>query len=495
MQRSRRAHRLNSPASAGSACSSEIDLRTATVPTIAWIELTSRCPFDCVFCSRKLLRGNGMHMDFALYTRLIESLSEPEIIRLNYSGESVHYPHLVEAVRLAAKTGAAVELVTVLAALPAHKVEALAHSGLSQLTVSVHTLDPAQFRQIYRFGELSGLCERLEKMIALAPTAPRPLNIDLAFVAMQRNLAQLPAVVAYAASLGLAKVAVHPVIRRDPIEERFAEELDGDRLRPAFAEQIGTLVQELRAQYPQMAIELSTPEVAGTGASADSIDANPRYFPGLLPATARIAGCDQDPWQTMHVLADGRVVSCEERDQLPLGDLRTHSLVQIWHSPEYRQFRRLHLLGQDPHCRRCPYKQVYKPEPAPRRVIPGHVGMAALVSGWHPEAGAAQAWSKRRALLRVSAQAGELISAKLALPAAEGGNSVKLSIDGAESNTASNEGAQDAEVNITLRAPSSGELSIALEVARCFRPCERAMSPDQRELGAALLELTVGTDP
>ena len=469
----------------------EVVLRTAALPTVAWIELTSRCPYDCIFCSRKLLRGNGLHMDFPIYRGLIESLQKPEIIRLNYSGESVHYPHLIEAVRLAAGTGAAVELVTALAALPERKIEALAHSGLSQLTVSLHTMDPEQFRQIYRFGELSALRERLETIVALAPTAPRPLNIDLAFVAMQRNLNQLPAVVEYAAELGLSKVAVHPVIRRDPIEETFSEELMGDRLRPEFAEQIAERVRQLRLRYPAIAIELSTPEVAGARVSGEDIDDTPRYFPGLLPASTQIAGCDQDPWQTLHVLADGRVVSCEERDQLPLGDLRTHSLEQIWRSPAYREFRRQHLLGMDAHCQRCPYKLVQRPAPAPRRIIPGLEGMAALVSGWHPEAGAAQVWSKRRALLRVSANAGDQIQARLCLPFAHGGNAISFSANGEVLEQVHNDSDSNQEIGVSLRAPSSGELSICLEVAHSFRPSERGTSHDQRELGVALLELTV----
>jgi len=69
--------------------------RTAQLPRVLWIELTSRCPFDCVFCSRRLLRGAGRHLDFDLYRRLIAELDAPEIVRLNYSGESAHYPHLV----------------------------------------------------------------------------------------------------------------------------------------------------------------------------------------------------------------------------------------------------------------------------------------------------------------------------------------------------------------------------------------------------------------
>src|SRR6185436_8325419 len=90
----------------------EADDLASPLPGILWIELTSKCPFDCVFCSRQLRRGTGEHMNFRLFQALIGQLDRPEIIRLNYSGESTHYPHLEEAVLLAKSTGAITELVS-----------------------------------------------------------------------------------------------------------------------------------------------------------------------------------------------------------------------------------------------------------------------------------------------------------------------------------------------------------------------------------------------
>ena len=74
------------------------DEMTCDLPRVLWIELTSRCPFDCIFCSRKTLRGAGRHMDFGLCRRILDQLRNPEVIRLNYSGESIHYPRLAEAI-------------------------------------------------------------------------------------------------------------------------------------------------------------------------------------------------------------------------------------------------------------------------------------------------------------------------------------------------------------------------------------------------------------
>jgi len=33
--------------------------QAARTPRTLWVELTSKCPFDCIFCSRQLRRGAG----------------------------------------------------------------------------------------------------------------------------------------------------------------------------------------------------------------------------------------------------------------------------------------------------------------------------------------------------------------------------------------------------------------------------------------------------
>lgn len=468
----------------------EIALRAEPLPTILWIELTSRCPFDCVFCSRQLLRGNGRHMDFGLYSGLIGQLRNPEIIRLNYSGESIHHPRLVESCRAAAETGAAVELVTALAALPEAKLEPLAMSGLGNMTVSLHTLDPDQFRQIYGFGSLDVMKHHIERLQALSQRAPRGLQIDFAFVAMQRNIDQLLPVVQYADRLGIARVCVHPVIRRDPIRETFSLELESGKLRPDFLALLQQHVGEARSRYPAVRLEVSTPELEDIA----PLNGNPTYYPHPLPAGARIHGCDQDPWKTVHILSDGRVVSCEVRDQIVLGSLATESLAAIWHGETYRQFRRRHLLGTDEKCRNCVYKRAHLPEPAPRLIVPGAHGTAGLLAGWYNEE-PGMVWSGRRGALRLMAEKGEALTLKLLMPPSLG-RATQLSVDINGQNIArvTNEHPGQREVNLSHRFAEGGTIVVGLTVDATYRPSAHLDSPDSRELGVALMEARVGRE-
>src|SRR5215469_11119394 len=125
-------------------------MRPARTPRILWVELTSKCPFDCIFCSRKSRRGAGEHMPLSLFRKLVEQVSDPRKFLLNYSGESTVYPDLIPAIRLARSTGAAVELVSALGSAPESMLRDLSQSGLSRLTVSIHAVDARQYEEIYR---------------------------------------------------------------------------------------------------------------------------------------------------------------------------------------------------------------------------------------------------------------------------------------------------------------------------------------------------------
>src|SRR5438270_6385347 len=140
---------------------------TAPKPKILWIELTSKCPFDCIFCTRKTRFGTGRNLDFEIYERVIAELESPDYICLNYSGESIYYPRLLEAIRLAKSTGASIELVTAFSTISPSLLRGIVESGLDRLAVSLHTMDAAQYQKIYQFGSLDLLKRRIDDFLEM----------------------------------------------------------------------------------------------------------------------------------------------------------------------------------------------------------------------------------------------------------------------------------------------------------------------------------------
>jgi MoaA/NifB/PqqE/SkfB family radical SAM enzyme len=454
-------------------------------PRVLWIELTSKCPFDCVFCSRRLRRGGGLHMDMALYRAILADLDAPELIRLNYSGESTHHPAIIEAIRLAAATGAETELVTALASLPERLVAPLARSGLSRLTLSLHTMDPLQFGEIYRHGSLADVRARVA---ALRAAGDGPA-LDLAVVAMRRNLDQLPAIADFAEEAGAAALSIHPVIRRDAIAESFAEELDGERLRPGFLAALNATVTALRATHPDLTITVSTPEAEG---GATCLGPVPVPFPGPLPPGARIHGCEQNPWDTVHILADGSVVTCEVRDRTVLGQLTpdgAHHLGEVWQGAAYRAFRARYVEGGIPECRQCPYKLAYRPTPLAAEIAAAGGPHAQLRHGWHPPDIEGPLWARRHAVLTLARPVGaRRLTVSGVVPG--GAGPVAVWIEGHVVGALGSGGTEAEWLTAEFPLPrTGGALSVELHAAGTMVPARCGQGEDRRELGFGLTRI------
>jgi len=434
----------------------------ASLPKTVWIELTSKCPFDCIFCTRKQERGNGQHMSFPLYESLVNQLERPEVIRLNYSGESIHYPQLAAAIRLARGTGATTELVSALGSATEAAVEGLVDAGLHRLSVSIHSMDEGQFRRIYGWGELGDLRNRVAHLLGYkARRGSRYPELDVAFVAMEQNLGELERVVGYADSLGVTQVSIHPVIERGAGPRRFPDEVDEEgRLRGGFEARVRVEAERVAGQRKHVAISVARP-VKPRGVEEDRT----------------ITTCEQNPWDTMHVLANGSVVVCEVQDRTEMGNLQHQTLAEVWNGPAYEAFRRRYLDGSHPVCQGCPW----------RRSVPVTAGRNAMVRGWHPQNGETVEWSEASAAMAVGRDTGAVGMRLTGLlpPGLSGENSLSIR-QGAENVfrvVNGTEGMLAFEAAVPL-----AELT-QFEVEQRFCPAERGEGGDIRNLGFALTGL------
>lgn len=451
----------------------------APSPTIIWIELTSKCPFDCVFCSRKQERGNGMHMSFTLYESLIRQLHRPEMIRLNYSGESTHYPRLADAVRLARGTGAMTELVSALASASRDTLKGLVDNGLHRLSVSIHSMDSDQFRRIYRFGDIADTRDRLEWLNRYKAAGGRVFpEIDFAFVAMEGNLDQLLSIAEYARDLGVSHVSVHPVIRRSEIPIQFPAELDErGHLRTGFESRIHEEVDRVTAHVREVTITVARPESKSVAPHA------------ALPNT--MTTCEQNPWETVHVLADGAVVVCEVHDRHQIGNLRSQTLSEIWHGPEYQAFRREYVNQQNATCNACPW----------RNAVELKSNRQLLFRGWHPMHAEETNWSQSSAAIVIAppSSAAAVVVAGVVPPLSENGVHNALTIRSGSAppvrlvNATAGMLPFKAEVPLPHDA-AAGPVVLRFETQHRFSPAEQGVGSDLRRLGFALTGLTIAYD-
>lgn len=440
------------------------------LPRVVWIELTSKCPLDCVFCTRKRERGAGEHMRFDLYESLIGQLKTPEIIRLNYSGESLHYPRLADAIRLARTTGATTELVTALGSAPRRVIEDVVDAGLHRLSISLHTLDAARYTSIYGTGSVSAVRDRLDYLREYQARrgCDRP-EIDFAFVATDDNLADLRAVAGYASAMGAKHLSVHPVIRRSAPPSAFTRELDpSGEPRADFCARIAREVEAARSAAEGLTIGV----------------ARPMPKPEMVNS-GWITTCEQNPWNTIHILADGSVVPCEAQDKTVLGNLRRQSLHDIWNGEPYLDLRRRYVDGSHGPCRRCPW-----------RITAGHTSARQVpLWGWHPSSRDPAPWSERSAALAmlIPPAVERVAVTGLLPPGSRGGNTLSIALGPFGRATVTNSTGELLPFEAVLPAPALPVQSpsvMTFNAGEPFCPAERDAGPDLRRLGFAMTGLS-----
>ncbi len=463
---------------------------TTPTPRILWIELTSKCPFDCVFCTRRVRFGAGRHLDYAVFERVMGELDHPDFIGLNYSGESIYYPRILDAIRLAASTGALTELVTAFSTISPKILEGLVEGGLDRLAVSLHSVDPEKYQKIYRYGSLDDLKRRVDDLLELkARLGVQKPRLDFCFVAMSENLDQLLPVVEYAQSVGVPEVSVHPIIGRHAVPYDFTRELRGTALREEFKNDLRQAVADVKRAYPEFVVNVLNPDIELN----PRLSHTPGYYAPLLPEGARIHTCDQSPFESAHILAGGDVVVCEVLDEISLGNLHERSLREIWHSDAYRQFRQKYAAGQSPECRTCVWKQAYWPQPESVSIKVSEGMSPQLLRGWHLHDGGTPLWGRRQALVMLANPARKRrLRVVGTLPHAPGGNSVEVICNRIKIAEIINPTAEFKFFDEVLKLPESSEsLYVEMTVKATHRPSLSSVSVDSRDLGIGLYQIEV----
>lgn len=471
----------------------EAEYVTAPAPKVLWIELTSKCPFDCIFCTRRVRFGAGRHLDFEIFRRVIGELDAPDFIGLNYSGESIHYPRLVEAIELAASTGASTEVVTSFSSVSPGVLHAIVASPLDRLAISLHTMNERQYQDIYQFSSLASLKSRVDEFLRLrselGKTKPR---LDFCFVATQGNLDQLGPVVDYARSKGAVSLDIHPIIGRHLIPHDFSRELTGKSLTSSFKDGLRQTIRTVKESNPDFTINVLNPDLE----LDPRLSHSPGYFSPPLPENASIYSCDQDPFVSVHILANGDVVVCEVLDETPMGNLNQQPLREIWHGPAYKQFRANYVRGLNPECRSCVWKKAYLKGPRKSFIDAADGATPQLLRGWHTADGNDNVlWSMKTALLLLeNPQGRKSIRIEGILPPAANReiNSMSVRCNHAAAGEIRNSTAEFASVSGKFTLPESWDrVYVELGLSHAYRPSLYAPSADSRDLGFALQRIAL----
>jgi radical SAM protein with 4Fe4S-binding SPASM domain len=325
----------------------------AELPSELQIEVTASCNLRCRMCLvgyRPAISRKSGALSLDLYKRLLDTNPHLRRVTLQGLGEPLLAPDLLEMVQLASERGIDVGFNTNGILLTRARSRALVAAGLAWLHVSLDGATASTYESIREKADFRRVVANIGALVEVKREAgtsnPR---LQLNFVAMRRNVRELPALVRLAGEWGLDRLWVqnlsHSFEDTDPSGgyagiRRFARDealWSGDDLadaKRAFA--------RARREGRRLGVRLRLPVLHE--------DPLRRRAPGE-------PGCDW-PWRSAYVNHDGTVQPCcmlmgSERGTL--GSVSKTSFAQVWNGARYRRFRNRLLTDNSPPdvCRGC----------------------------------------------------------------------------------------------------------------------------------------------
>ena len=270
------------------------DRDEAPLPEIVQIESTNICNAKCVFCPRDDMERKQGIMDMALFTKIVDECAALGIghVRMHNYGEPFVDRALVEKVRYAKQKGIPqVGMISNGSLINEAAARGMIEAGLDAINISVDASGKEVFESTRVGLKYDKVIANIERLLALREQAGRRRpKLILSFVRQNNSEDE------------------HAFI------EHWRTKADKIHITDLH-NWAGTLNQKSDVNYP----------------------------------------CYR-PWLTFTALWDGRVsLCCADFDgSTILGDLRTHTISEIWNSGTYRALRREPLESGGPAiCRSC----------------------------------------------------------------------------------------------------------------------------------------------
>jgi radical SAM protein with 4Fe4S-binding SPASM domain len=332
--------------------------RTAPpLPREIQVEVTGACNLRCRMCLvsyRPALGRTSGSMDLETFTRLVDSLPELEQVTMQGLGEPLLAPDFFAMLEYLAERGVRMGFNTNGTLLTRERAERLVELGVDWLHVSLDGATAATYEGIRGRSDFALVCRNVAGLIEVMRErgAAKP-DLELVFVAMQRNVGELPALVRLAAELGVPAIWVqnlsHSFSDTDPAGS-YAEIRAYAAAEALWAEPGGEAERAFaaaRRTAEELGVRLRLPRLAEPP----------------LRRRAGTAGCAW-PFRSSYVTHDGKVQPCcavMGADRAVLGDARADGFATVWGSEEYESFRARLLTDEPPDvCAGCSmYRHVF----------------------------------------------------------------------------------------------------------------------------------------
>jgi MoaA/NifB/PqqE/SkfB family radical SAM enzyme len=322
--------------------------RPATHLAKVYLEPTNRCNLTCRTCIRNSWEVDLGRMSDHTFQRVLDELAtiDPRpTVFFGGIGEPLFHPKTIEMVRQVKTSGSRVELITNGTLLDVAQASGLIEAGLDMLWVSLDGARPESYADVRLGAELPQVLKNLARFRDLRPPSHRPRpEIGLAFVAMKRNIADLPELLALGKRLRISQMMVTNLLA--PSLEMYDEILykrslrdttyiDSPWVRKLFLPKMdldeiteAAWIAALRSGYN---ITLAGNNLGGANDVCNFIESGSL----TIGWDGGVSPCPPLLYTHTSALHDYERVSHRHI----IGNIQERDLLGIWHDPEYIAYR------------------------------------------------------------------------------------------------------------------------------------------------------------
>ena len=314
-----------------------------------YIEPTNACNLDCRTCMRNVWNEPLGWMQSNTFERIlkgVQAINPKPGIFFGGIGEPLAHPSILDMIVSACETGTQVEMITNGILLDETKARRIVSAGLNRLWVSIDGSTPESYSDVRLGNALPLVTANLERLQAVqSEIGARLPRLGIAFVAMRRNIADLPEVIRLGQRLGadlfsVSNVLPHTAELRDQVLYNLTNansEPQPSRYSPEVS-------------LPRMNLDASTASplsAALPGSSAALRIARQRLHQGANTCPFLEKGSLSIRWDgvvspclpLLHTHQSYLAENLRTSYAYAVGSILERDLIDLWHDPNYAQLR------------------------------------------------------------------------------------------------------------------------------------------------------------
>lgn len=313
-----------------------------------YVEPTDLCNLDCAMCIRHSWEEHSGRMSdetFAAILSSLEKMPEKPTVFFGGLGEPLFHPKTVEWIEKTKALGARVELITNGVILTEKISRRLIDADLDVLWVSLDGATPESYQDVRLGAELPRVLENVRRFSRMRRPSHKPTpQIGIAFVAMKRNIHELPDIIRLGRQLRANLFSVSNVMP-------YTSELQGEMLYNRTLRDITYMDSSWLPQLtlPKMDIDDLTREPFF---GALSSGCNVRFAGNSLSGANDVCnfiesgsisinweGYASPCWPLMHTHTSYLHGKERRTRRHIIGNVREHDLLELWNDPDYVTYR------------------------------------------------------------------------------------------------------------------------------------------------------------